>query len=421
METPRKADVNITYARNSSDETNINEYNEGFTYTDPASGESDTIDVVLANINLRWADAWMPKKGDKLTATIIQTSWNNPGDRIIFRCGEFCLDDLQYSGPDMTCSIGGVSVPEKIAFRSTERNKTWDSATLKEIAQEIAEKYCLELDYTGSPIKLGILEQSRESDSSFLKKICDDYGMSFKVYCGKIVIYDKQEFEAREPVAELKRADLQRWSYNNTLVGTYTGATIKYTSGNDDSELTCVVGGGDRMLNINEKVESLQEAQLKACAKVNAENEKAETMTATIMADTSIVAGSTVMIRGLYHMDGKYFVDKVTHNIKPEDAYTMELELHRCQERIVEASVMEIKEPMEPPVDNNDGGLSAGDKVIVNGPAYWSGNGEKSNPCNGKLMYIVQVNSGYKYPYGISWHKDGARYGWCEESSLEKV
>ncbi len=421
METPRKADVNITYARNAGEKTNINEFNEGFTYTDPASGESDTIDVVLANIDLQWADAWMPKKGDKLTATIIQTSWNDPGDRIIFQCGEFCLDDLQYSGPDMTCSIGGVSVPEKIAFRSTERNKTWDSATLKEIAQEIAAKYCLELDYTGSPIKLGILEQSKESDSSFLKKICDDYGMSFKVYCGKIVIYDKQEFEAREPVTVLKRTDLQKWSYNNTLVGTYTGATIKYTSGNDDSELTCVVGGGDRMLNINEKVENLQEAQLKACAKVNAENEKAETMTATIMADTSIVAGSTVMIKGLYHMDGKYFVDKVTHNLKPEDAYTMELELHKCQERIMEASVMEIKEPMEPSAGSSDGGLSAGDKVIVNGPAYWSGNGERSNPCNGKEMYIVQVNSGYKYPYGVSWHKDGARYGWCGGSSLEKV
>ncbi len=421
METPRKVSVNITYARNSGDETNINEYNEGFTYTDPASGESDTIDVVLADINLRWADAWMPKKGDKLTAAIIQTSWNDPGKQLFFQCGEFCLDDLQFSGPDMTCSIGGVSVPEKIAFRSTERNKTWDSATLKEIAQEIAGKYCLELDYTGSPIKLGILEQSKESDSSFLKKICEDYGMAFKVYCGKIVIYDKQEFEAREPVAVLQRADLQKWSYSSTLVGTYTGATIKYTNGNDDSELTCVVGGGDRMLNINEKVENLQEAQLKACAKVNAENEKAETMTVTIMADTSIVAGSTVIVNGLYHMDGKYFVDKVIHNIKPEDAYTMELELHKCQERIVEASVMEIKEPLKQPADSGGGGLTVGDKVIVNGPAYWNGNGEKSNQCSGRVMYIVQVNNEYKYPYGVSWHKDGARYGWCEESSLAKV
>ncbi len=420
MEKPRQVWVNITYARNSGDETDINEYNEGFTYTDPASGESDTIDVVLANINLRWAAAWMPQKGDKLTATIVQTSWNDPGKQIIFQCGEFCLDDLQYSGPDMTCSIGGVSVPEKIAFRSTERNKTWESATLKEIAQEIAAKYGLDLDYTGSPIKLGTLEQSKESDSGFLKKVCDDYGLSFKVYCGKIVIYDKQEFEAREPVAVLNRMDLQSWSYNNTLIGTYTGATIKYTSGDDDRELTCVVGGGERMLNINEKVENLQEAQIKACAKVNAENEKAETMTATIMADTDIVAGSTVLIEGLYHIDGKYFVDKVTHNVKPEDAYTMELELHKCQERIKEVFVMEIKEPLKQSGDNS-GGLAVGDKVIVSGSAYWSGNGEKSNPCNGRVMYIVQVNSEYKYPYGISWHKDGARYGWCEESSLEKI
>ncbi len=84
--------------------------------------------------------------------------------------------------------------------------------------------------------------------------------------------------------------------------------------------------------------ESLKEAQLKACAKVNAENEKASTMTATIMADIRIAAGCTVKIAGLGHISGKYFVDQVTHNIGADSGYTMDLEMHRCQRRISQVS-----------------------------------------------------------------------------------
>ena len=406
------------------------EYNEGFTYTDPASGESDTISITLTNADLRWANKWTPKRGDKLTAKIIERSWGKAGKKKTFYCGKFCLDDLSYTGPELTCTIGGVSVPEGNSFRSTGRSKTWKKATLKEVAEEIAKKYRLRLQYNGGSVKLGTIEQSNEPDSGFLTKVCGDYGMAIKIYSGKIVIYDKGEFEARKPVATLKKADLQDWSYNSTLVGTYTGARIKYTSGKDDKEMECVVGRGKRMLNINEKVESLQEAQIKACAKVNAENEKAETMSATIMADNRIAAGSTVKIKGLCQLSGKYFVDKATHNINPDGAYTMALELHKCQKRITDATVMKewqgekktVAGKQENRHPESGGEFTEGDKVIVNGPAYWGGNGGKANQCSNMTMYITQIlGSGYKYQYGVAKRKGGTRYGWCQKESLKKA
>lgn len=298
------------------------------------------------------------------------------------------------------------------------------------MAAEVAKKYHLKLQYTGGTIKLGTIEQSNEADSSFLTKVCQDYGMAIKIYSGKIVIYDKGQFEARKPVATLKKADLQDWSYNTTLVGTYTGAQIKYTSGKDDKEMKCVVGSGKRILNINEKVESLQEAQLKACAKVNAENEKAVTMSVTIMANNRIAAGSTVNIKGLYQLSGKYFVDKVTHNISPDGAYTMALELHKCQKRISKATVMKEYQGQKKAVASKTAtaqpaageALAVGDKVIVNGPAYWGGNGGKANQCSNMTMYITQIlGSGYKYQYGVAKRKGGTRYGWCGKESLKKA
>ena len=93
-ETPRQASVNVTYQKKVKSKkaggakkrpaSVMAEYNEGFSYTDPASGESDTISITLTNIDLRWANKWMPKKGDKLTAKIIEKSWDKAGQKTTF-------------------------------------------------------------------------------------------------------------------------------------------------------------------------------------------------------------------------------------------------------------------------------------------------------------------------------------------------
>lgn len=416
----RKAGVRVTYMKagsgNNQSADTMAEYIEGFTYTDPASEESDTVSITLSNIGLRWMGSWLPEKGDKITADIVLESWDGAGRDKEFFCGKFCLDDLSFSGPGYTCTVGGVSVPEGNSIRSTERSKSWQEVTLKEVGAEIAEKYHLQYEYTGGTVKLGAVEQNSESDSGFLSRVCRDYGMAFKIYSGKVIIYDKGEFEGRAEIATLSPEDLQSWSYNTTLTGTYTGAEIRYTSGSDDRELTCSVGSGKRILNINEKVESLQEAQVVACARVNAENEKAETMDCTIMADPRIAAGSTVRIDGLYRLDGKYFVDKVVHSIGADGAYTMSLEMHKCQPRISGAIAAKGAEE-----GAGEALFAVGDKVTVNGPAYWGGNGGRAKQCNNVSMYITEIlGSGYKYRYGVARRQGGTRYGWCEENSLTK-
>jgi hypothetical protein len=419
MDGPRAAAAEVTYTRpgDSGQVPAVQEYTEGFTYTDPASGESDTIKITLNNTGMEWVQGWMPQKGDVITASIILQNWDDPGDLQTYKCGKFCLDDLSFRGPVLTCEIGGVSVPEGNAFRCTARSKTWKDATAREVGAEIARRYSLEFDYTGETVKLGTVEQDSEPDSTFLERVCRDHGLAVKVYYGKLIIYDKGIFEAREETAVLKAQDLQDWSYNTTLAGTYTGAEVKYTSGEDDKEYSCKVGGGKRILTIKERVESLQEAQTLACARVNAENEKAETMQVTIRADFRVCAGCTVKVEGLGRLSGKYFVDSVTHNLAG-NAYTMDLDMHRCVQRISAASELNINDGQE---DSSEE-LSAGAKVIVNGPAYWGGNGGRYNQCKNMTMYITQVlDNNYKYRYGVARRRGGTRYGWCHEDSLERA
>ncbi len=416
MVAARKATVNIFYQDNSQVADLISKFNKSFTYTDPASGESDTVSLVVFNADLRWANDWMPNKGDKMTIQILYQNWQDENSQIIFDCGKFCVDDLNFSGPELICTIQGVSVPEGNAFRSTIQNKTYKQITLKELATQISENYHLSLEYYGDTIKLETIEQTNETDCNFLQKICTDYGMAIKVYSGKIIIYDKGIFEAREPIKTIYLKDMQRWDYNSTLVGTYTGATIKYTTGQNNQELECSVGDGLRILNINEKVDNLADAQLKAYRKINTENEKAETMNITIMAEPFIAAGCTINISGLCKIDGKYFVDKVVHHIEAQGAYTMDLELHKCQERLPKISSGSGE------AISTESEFKVGDKVIVNGKAYWGGNGGRANQCNHMTMYITQIlGSNYKYQYGVAKRKGGTRYGWCAKDSLTKA
>lgn len=430
-DTPRKAKVNITYTPKGKAATRtaatMAEYEEGFSYVDAATGQSDTLSLKVCNKDLRWANKWLPKKGDKMTAKIKLYSWDAAGKDLSFSCGKFCCDDLSFSGPTLVCTVGGVSVPEGQAFRATQRTYTWEKVTIQEIARKIAKRYGLSLHYDAGKITIASMEQNKQTDCEFLNKLCEDYGLYIKVYFGKVIIYDIDRYESKKAVATYSINDFQDWSYNTTLTGTYTGATIKYTKGDDDEELTLTVGSGNRMLNLTEKVDSLPDAQIKACARVNKENRQAVTMSATIKANLKIVAGVCIKIKGAYSLNGKYFVDKVTHNIEAEGAYTMALELHKVQTKIKNVTNSSSIKPTKAAATSkapaaDTGALAVGDKVTVNGPAYYAGNGGRSNNCSGMTMYITEIlGSNYKYQYGVAKRKGGTRYGWCAKSSLTKA
>ena len=426
MSTPRKAAVNITYTpkggKAKRTASTMAEYNEGFSYTDAATGQSDTISLKVDNRDLRWANKWLPKKGDKIKAVIKVKSWQKDGADQSFTCGKFCCDDLSYTGPALSCTIGGVSVPEGQAFRSTERTYTWERVTIEEMARKIGKRYKLAVTYDAPKITIKSMEQKGKTDCDFLNGVCNDYGLYIKVYYGKIIIYSVETYEAKKAVKTFSINDFEDWSYNTTLVGTYTGATIKYTRGDDDKELSLTVGGGKRILNISEKVDSKADAELKACAKVNKENREAVTMSATIMADLKIVAGVCIQIKDAYQLNGKYFVDKVKHDIGANGAYTMQLELHKVQTRIkTKTTASSMKKSTQ-----KKKSYKVGDVVQFKGGTHYvsSWPGSKGYSAKAGKAKITMgpdcAGNGKAHPWHlIHTDKQSNVYGWVDEGTFE--
>ena len=72
---PRKATASVSYNGKRID-TKLAEYLQSFSYTDVASGESDSLSLNINDRDRKWIKSWFPSKGDTMAATIIMKNWS---------------------------------------------------------------------------------------------------------------------------------------------------------------------------------------------------------------------------------------------------------------------------------------------------------------------------------------------------------
>ena len=329
------------------------------TYTDVASGQSDSVSISLYDIDKEWMGKYMPQRGASLGVKLQLTNWNKAEKKESFNCGTFVLDDISFSGRPISCVLGGVSVPTMDDFKSLQRTKTWEKTTVKNIASEIVKRAGVSLYYSGDTIRIEEIEQNKQTDSAFLYSLCEKYGLAMKVYNHKIVIFSIIAYEKKSAVLTLNESDMLSWDYNTTIDGTYTGVTLSYTDPDSDKTLSVTIGSKGRMYELNTQASSQYDAELQAAAKVNEANRKIETMTITIRANPKIVASHCVNIKGLGKIDGKYYVDKIVHSVG-KSGYTMKLTLHKVQK------------PIGYTTDSSDSTTGGGTYKVVSGDTLWA-------------------------------------------------
>ena len=299
-------------------------------YTDNDQGKVDEITLVFEDAAALWMmKEWIPEKGHDIDASIWFRDWTKPGDSQKYHCGNFTVDDLTYSGPPWTCTIKAVAILAESDMQTELKSKTWEGATLKQIVLEKMAVYGMpqeNLYWYGAETPIEKVEQSNESDSAFLKKLCEKQGMYLKIYKKGMVVFDKHIYEPRPAKAGFGIADIEQGSitWNNTLNGTYTGAILSYTNPDKKNadkkqmltvQVGVVEGEGARVLRLNQHVEDEAEAQRIAIAKLNQENEKGCTVTFRAMANVNMYATDNFMLSGVGRLDGKYYCTSVTHTL----------------------------------------------------------------------------------------------------------
>lgn len=322
---PRIVSLDISYKGNKLDEK-IQERITSFSYTDVASGSSDSVSITLENIDKKWMNAWYPEKGSTIAGKVSVKNWEKSGKKRTFNCGTFVIDDISFSGRPLVATIKAVAVPASTGFKVTKKSKTWEDVTIEQIASKIAAAAGIKLYYSAPTIRISEVEQSNETDSSFLFSLCEKYGLAMKVYNQKLVIFSEEEYEKKNKIVTIDEKDMESWSFNTTMDGTYTGVKLSYTKPSTNKTTSVTVGTSERLYEYNAQVDSQYDAELQAKAKLRSENKKAKTMEIKIMANENIIASGIIKVTGLGKLNGLYYVDTVKHSIGT--GYKMTVSMH---------------------------------------------------------------------------------------------
>lgn len=310
-----------------------------FKYTDNASGTADDIEIELKDEKAKWLNDWFPQKGDIIKPTINTLNWNKDGDSQNLSCGSFIVDEPEYSGPPKKMTIKAISTPSNTNFTSTKKSRAWENIKLSAIAQNIADSAGLELffDVPSDPL-YSRKDQSETSDMSFLNDLCSKEGFGFKVTDSKIVIYDEAKYEQKASIIKLSASGglVNSYDFKTTLTNSaYAACRVKYRNSKkgtlidylysikDDLEST------DKIYEVNEVVNSVEEAARLAQKKLREVNKKESTAKLNVVGSLKYVGAICLDLVEFGAFSGKYFVDKATHNIPK---YTVDLEMHKVLE-----------------------------------------------------------------------------------------
>lgn len=334
MEHARKVSLVLKY-----DSNDISAYLEpyllSYSYTDHASATADDLQITLEDRVGLWKGTWLPDKGATIEGFLITQDWEKAGDNRVLPLGTFEVDEIECAGPPETVTIKGVSVPVNSSLRGEDKTRAWEKTNLQVIADDIAKKTGLELFYdTKDNPAYDRIEQTEQSDLSFLLNLCGDAGLSLKITGTKIVIFDDSKYETMEPVVTITKGKSNVLTYNITSStrDIYKAARVEYKGSKETIKYTYTAPNrpaSGKTLVINERVSSIAEAEFLAKKRLRQANKEEVKFTMNLVGDTRLVAGITVMIKGWGKFDGKYIIEIVNHT---GPGYTVDIELRRVLE-----------------------------------------------------------------------------------------
>lgn len=329
----RKSSVLVKY--NDVDATKeIRKVFESFTWTDYASGSADTISLSLNNMNGAWLKkGYLPLHSDSLKAWIRVTDWNRAGDNRSVFCGRFQVDKFTAGGPPDVFVLEGICIPINRGFNVTQRNKTYKKTSVRRIMVDIAKRAGLKLVYDANNYSIKEISQDGKSDMEFAYSVCDDYGLAMKIYNKKLVIYDLTRYEKKKKSYTIDVADLGEsgaYSIEKNVSAKYDGVKMQYTGkGKKTVTYKYVLPGkkGNRMLFMSASADSHAEAERKAKAQLLKNLREVQVLTLTnLRGDPKYKAAECFELTGAGQLNGKYFIDNVTHS--KDGRYTCSITAH---------------------------------------------------------------------------------------------
>jgi phage protein D len=274
-------------------------------FKDEAELISDEISVQIEGIFKR------PKYEDRMKLWI-----GTKKDELMY-CGEFKVQTVSVSMGQADCMNITATATDFSAQLKVKRSQSYENTSLKKIAHIIAKRNGLLLSSDLDDIYLLHVEQTRESDLSFLHRLCKEYNALFAIK-NQTLVFKKKIFEGQKS-KELGMFDLHINQIASAKITPsnktdYKSCKAVWRDSKENTEKSLVVGEGEPQLLHKEQFENESEAKAKALAQLQKAQEGLKTGSISCTG-FNVYAGGILNLSGTFEDDDIYWIKSVKHTL----------------------------------------------------------------------------------------------------------
>lgn len=304
----------------------VSPYVTSIEYSDAEHGESDELQISFEDSEKLWQGPWIPTKGDSVRAYM---GYENEK---MLNCGIFEIDELEFETPPDVITIKGLGTGIKKPLRQ-KNSVGYENRTLRQIAQEIANKHELTLIGEIAEVHVDRITQDKKRDLEFLTKLAEQYGYIFKVAENNLVFYDVQKLKGTKSTQIFYRSDLTRINLKEKTSQKYKSVQVSYFDPKKKKTVRASaknenVKKGDT-LKITVRCSNRKQAILKAKSALGTADNKIEG-SIELPGNPYLVTGLNIELKELGHFSGKYHIKSARHSLDKSSGYKTSCEVETC-------------------------------------------------------------------------------------------
>jgi len=291
--------------------------------------EADTLSLKLHDDGIK-----LPKKGVTLNVTL---GFKN--DNTYFN-GAFIVDELSLSGAPDVLEIKASSANLRTSM-NIRRNCSFDNITLEQLVAQICMRHNLQYNINSALAleHIAHIDQTEESDVSFLIRLLEDFGACLALKDNKLLIFNQGAPLTINgkiiPPSIIKREDGLNFSFNVFDRGNYTGCKaffLDYDKKINDGKNYIIVGTTENIKTLNHTYKNINNARRAATAKLIALQRAACSFSITLAcARPDLIPGTTCRVNGFKRdIDfDNWQIVRVAHSVSKQNGFITTVELER--------------------------------------------------------------------------------------------
>ena len=288
--------------------------------TDETGLVSDTCEILLDN---RDEKLEIPPRGAVLEVSL------GYEDKPLTKMGSYIVDDVEVSSPPLQMRITGKAsntldknLTKKI---KAPKSKSWHGYTLVGIITAIANNHGFKaaIDEYFKQIYISHLDQTDESDISFLNTLAQSYGAFAKLSLGRLLFFRRgisvSENGKELPTTKLSAAQISDWKLRVSDMEKFGKVIAKWHNFTTGKEEDVFAGTGDPAYTMRYKFVSSDRALVAAKAKLAEFKRGAENLNFSTTGNPKLSAENKITFTDIKYLKNKnWIITSVNHSLNDQ-------------------------------------------------------------------------------------------------------